>query len=119
MTLKEFYASLGVEYTEVLDRLRREDRIAKYLHQFAGDPAFAQLERAMEAGDAGEAFRAAHTIKGMCLNLSLGTLSQAACALVEALRAQDETAARDAYQELAARFIRVRGQLDSLETSEK
>lgn len=115
MTLQELYESLGVEYAEVLDRLRREDRIVKYLGQFAGDPAFAQLDGAMQHGDGEEAFKAAHTIKGMCLNLSLGTLSDTVCTLVEALRAGDGAAAQTAYGAMQTIFARVSGQIAALQ----
>lgn len=118
MTLKEFYESLGVEYEVVLNRLRREDRIAKYLRQFIADPAFEQLRCAMEAAEHEEAFRAAHTIKGMCLNLSLGRLSDAACTLVEALRAGDAAGAQREYDVLQPVYTSVCGQVGALDVAE-
>ena len=38
MTLSEFYSSLGESLDEVLERLRMESRIVKYLGLFLSDP---------------------------------------------------------------------------------
>lgn len=98
MELCELYTSIGVDYDEVAAFFRKEDRLRRYLVEAAADPAFAALDRAMETGSYDEAFRAAHTIKGMCMNLMLKPLTSVAVDLVETLRGgqpdPDEAAGR-------------------------
>lgn len=71
MTTAECYALIGADYTEVLRRMGNEDRVRRFLLKFAEEPSYGLLCRSVEAGDAKEAFRAAHSIKGVCLNLGL------------------------------------------------
>ena len=86
MSLSEFYSSLGESLDEVLDRLRMESRIMKYLRLFLEDPSFNELKEAFESKDAKTAFRAAHTLKGVAANLGLNKLSNTSSDLTEDLR---------------------------------
>lgn len=86
MTLKECYAALGGSYEDVLDRLRSERLVQKFVLKFLDDSSYDLLCRSMEAQDWPEAFRAAHTIKGLCQNLSFTRLSDSSSQLTEALR---------------------------------
>lgn len=87
MTLEQCYLAVGGDYADVLAHLRKEERIRKFLLRFPEDPSYAHLCQAMESRQYDEAFRAAHTIKGLCQNLGLGRLYQSASRLTEALRA--------------------------------
>ena len=82
MSLQECYSALGGSYEEVLSRLSSERLVKKFLT----DPSYDLLVRSMGSEDWPEAFRAAHTIKGVCQNLSFTTLYQSSHALAEALR---------------------------------
>ena len=86
MTLKECYAALGGDYDEVLGRLRSERLVQKFVLKFLGDGSYTLLCASMESGDYAEAFRAAHTIKGVCQNLSINKLLHSSSELAEALR---------------------------------
>lgn len=86
MTLKECYAALDGDYEEAMGRLRSERLVQKFVLKFLDDGSFDLLCRSMEAGDQPEAFRAAHTIKGVCQNLSFTMLGRSSSALSEALR---------------------------------
>ena len=86
MTLSEFYSSLGESLDEVLERLRLESRIVKYLGLFLSDPSFNELKDAFAKNDAQTAFRAAHTLKGVAANLGLNKLSASSSELTEDLR---------------------------------
>mgnify|MGYP000290853416 FL=1 len=48
-----------------------------------------QLTQAMDAGDVETAFRAAHTLKGICANLGFKSLFEVSYEITEALRAGD------------------------------
>ena len=86
MTLSEFYSSLGESLDEVLERLRMESRVAKYLGLFLNDPSFSELKEAFANNDAKTAFRSAHTLKGVAANLGLNKLSASSSELTEDLR---------------------------------
>lgn len=86
MTLQEFYAAVGGDYTEAVNRMMGEAMLRRFLSKFPNDPSFAVLEQAIAAGEREEAFRASHTIKGLCLNLGFGKLLSSSETLTEALR---------------------------------
>ncbi len=86
MTVKECYEEMGASYDEVFGRLRTDERIAKFLRRVADDKSMELLESSIATGNAEEAFRAAHTIKGICMNLALTKMSASASAATEALR---------------------------------
>lgn len=87
MTLEQCYAQMGADYAAVLKRFYNPDMICRFVKRFPSDPSFGQLKAAMDAGDVKEAFRAAHTLKGVSLNLGFDNLSPSAVALTEILRA--------------------------------
>ena len=86
MSLQEFYAVIGGDYTESVNRMMGEAMLRRFLLKFPNDPSFFTLEQALSSGDREEAFRAAHTIKGLCLNLGFGRLRDSSEVLTEALR---------------------------------
>ena len=86
MTLEECYTALGGDYQDVLGRLRSEKLVSKFLLKFLDDGSFDLLVTSMDKSDWSEAFRAAHTIKGVCQNLSFTRLFTSASQLCEALR---------------------------------
>ena len=88
MTLKECYDAMGGGYEEVLGRLRSETLVQKFLLKFPADPSFDELCRAVETKDRETAFRAAHTMKGICSNLGFSKLYRSSAELTEALRSE-------------------------------
>ena len=70
MTVKECYEQMGSDYEGVLGRLGSEAIVKRFALKFLQDPSFAQLKESLAKNDGEEAFRAAHTLKGICLNLS-------------------------------------------------
>ena len=86
MTVQECYAALEGDYAGVTSRLPSEKFVQKFVLKFVNDGSYDLLLRSMESGDYSEAFRAAHTIKGVCQNLDCTKLYQSSSALSEALR---------------------------------
>ena len=86
MTLRECYAALGGDYDEALGRLRSEKLVSKFVLRFLDDKSYDLLCTSMEAKNYEEAFRAAHTIKGVCSNLGFTVLGKSSSELSEALR---------------------------------
>ena len=86
MTVKECYEFVGGNYDEVMGRLMKEERVIKYLGKFKNDPSYTDTINAVDAQDWELLFRASHTMKGVCYNLSLTALGDAASAVCEAVR---------------------------------
>ena len=80
-------ASIGGDYGEAKARFQNDERIVRFLNMFPGDDSMQNLTNAMNTGDTTTAFRAVHTLKGVALNLGLGSLAHASSQMTEALRA--------------------------------
>lgn len=89
MTIQECYASLEGDYQEVLGRLYSDALVQRFVGKFLSDQSFQQLEDSMKAENYDNAFRAAHTLKGVSQNLSFTKLYQSSHAITEALRTKD------------------------------
>ena len=86
MTLQECYAALGGDYEDAKGRLRSDRLVQKFVLKFLSDGSYDLLCRSLEDGNREEAFRAAHTIKGVCANLGFSALLESSERLTEALR---------------------------------
>ena len=86
MTIQECYEKMGEDYQEILSRFGSEAMVKRFAISFLNDPSFEQLKEGLEENDGEKAFRAAHTLKGICLNLSFDTLYKPCAEITEALR---------------------------------
>jgi chemotaxis protein histidine kinase CheA len=86
MSIQDFYGLIEADYEGVKERLLKDERIEKYVLKFAATTDYDDLKKAIDREDYEEAFRAAHTIKGLCLNLGFTKLQQCSSELSEALR---------------------------------
>lgn len=108
MGVKECYEQLGLKSSDVLGRLGSEAIVKKFAIKFLDDKSFEELTKYLEEGNAEEAFRAAHTLKGICLNLAFNNLFEPANSLTESLRGgaiTDESKAL--YQDTKAEYEKV------------
>lgn len=90
MTVKECYEIMKGDYDDVINRLRTDERVKKFLLKVLDDTSFTQLCNALEKKDIEEAFRAAHTLKGVSKNMSLTNLAYSSSNLTEALRGRQD-----------------------------
>ena len=86
MSIEECYEELGGNYSEVSMRLPNLRLIEKFIGKFLEDTSFDTLCRQVECGNREESFRAAHTLKGVCANLSFSRLLDSVSQLTEELR---------------------------------
>jgi len=107
MTVEEFYTEIGGNYNEIMSRLRTEERVAKFAKMFTKDESYNTLVRTMQEGNIDEAFRAAHTMKGVCQNMSFTTLFQSSYELTEALRAKNMDKANELLTRVTEDYQRV------------
>lgn len=104
MNIEECYTAMNGNYQEVLERLRSEAFICKFVKRFPEDRSFAELKEALAAGDAEKAFRAAHTLKGVCVNLGFSGLFELSSALTEKLRGGELSGYEPYFEKLAAAY---------------
>ena len=90
MTVKECYEQINGDYEGVFGRFRGDERIKKFAVKFLADGSFDSLCKTLEAADYSEAFRAAHTLKGVSQNLGFTGLDMASETLTAMLRSQPE-----------------------------
>ena len=86
MTVKEVYEQIGGSYDVAMSLMRKEERVKKYLGMFLQDESFAKLKNGMDSGNMQAAFIGAHTLKGVCGNLSFNRLRDLVSDLTEDLR---------------------------------
>lgn len=96
MTLQECYHVMGGDYQSVVGRLMNDRIVQKFVFKFLNDSSYDTLVQSMEEQNYSEAFRAAHTLKGVCQNLSFTRLGDSSSRLTEALRGEES----EKYQEL-------------------
>ncbi len=86
MTTEEFYQAIGGNYREVLGRFMAEDRVLRFVKKFPADGSFALLKASLASGAQEEAFRAAHTLKGVSQNLAFTALYEKTVIVTDILR---------------------------------
>lgn len=65
----------GINYDSGVNRFAGNEALfTKFLKKFVDDPTFSDLRKAMAGTDTDEAFRQAHTLKGVVGNLSFDDL---------------------------------------------
>ena len=101
MTIKECYDAMGADYQNTLNRFPNEAFIKKFVLKFLDDNSYANLKEAIAAGNVEEAFRAAHTLKGVCLNLGF---DKASSAITEIFRAGELAGAEEAFEEVEKQY---------------
>lgn len=86
MTLRECYEKMSGDYEGTLGRLGSEKLVERFALKFLADGSYTLLEDSIAEGNYSEAFRAAHTLKGVSLNLGFTQLFKVSDELTEALR---------------------------------
>lgn len=118
MTLKECYESLGANFDQAVTRMcNKESMLLKFAMKFPADTTYPTLVQAYEAGDIPTAFRMAHTLKGLCLNLGFDKLRESSSALTEALRDTENPApnAAELYETVKQDYEATTAALNSVE----
>lgn len=106
----------GIDVQEALDRfMGNEGLMIRFLARYPQDPNFSALRQAVSAGDAAQAFTAAHTLKGVVGNLSIHSLFYPVSAMVEDLRRGDLAAASQQMAALEAQYLQVTSALEQLQ----
>lgn len=89
MNVRECYEIMNADYEDVKRRFLSDSRIRRFSLLFLQDGSMNDLRAAMEQRDCEKAFQAAHTLKGICLNLGFTGLFAPVNRITEMLRAGD------------------------------
>jgi HPt (histidine-containing phosphotransfer) domain-containing protein len=121
MTLKEFYDEIGVDVSIPLHRFANSEKMLdRFVKKVAADPTYDGMKQFMAVRNWAEAFRAAHTLKGVSLNMELTPLAIASQELTEYLR-HYETAEPDAaradelFAEVTRQYERVMALIEKVD----
>ena len=87
MNIKECYAMIGGDYEDMKRRFLTDARIQKFALMFLRDKSMEDLQAGIRNKDYEKAFLAAHTLKGVCLNLGFAGLYTPVFDITEKLRA--------------------------------
>ena len=111
--LKEIYEIAGSDPKEVIARYGgNEEMLRRFLRLFARDDSFAKLQEALAAGNADGAFRAVHTLKGICANLGFARLHEKSSEMTELLRRGELDKAAPLFTGLEDEYAKVLGALN-------
>lgn len=90
----------GIEIDSMLERfMDNEKMINHFMIKFLSDSNMDTLRRTLESDDTELAFRAAHTLKGLCRNLSMLSLDKVMSEMTELLRGNDLSGAKEMMPE--------------------
>lgn len=92
MTVEECYMALGGNYQDALGRLMNETLVKRFVFKFPDDKSYELLCTSCHDGNGEEAFRAGHTLKGVCQNLGFDRLYESSNKITEMLRSREISA---------------------------
>ena len=102
---KDRLIEAGVDVNQALERfLGSEAMLERFLGKFLSDTNYPKLCQAVEAQDWEGALTAAHTLKGMCGNLSMNRLFSLFTRQVSALRGGDLAGAKALMEEIVPAY---------------
>ena len=81
-----------------------EALVKKFALKFLDDPSFGQLKTALADKDAETAFRAAHTLKGICINLGFSDLYRTSYDITEIFRGGTMDGAEELMDAMEAQY---------------
>jgi len=109
MTLeqKEMLKKENIDVEDAMERfLDNEELYMKFLLKFVEDENFEKMKKALEENRGEDAFKFAHTMKGVVGNLSINGLYEVIVPYVEYLRHGDVESAKQHLMELEEVFVR-------------
>ena len=109
MNLEEFYAQIGGDYADTLQRLCNENMVKKFVKKYQDDPTCADLHNAVLQQDWEAAFRGAHTLKGF------ERLYRVSAVLTEAMRGEKPLEDRSLLDAVEQQDAAIRRAISELE----
>lgn len=102
---KELLKKVDIDVEDAMERfLDNEELYVKFLWKFTEDENYEKMKEALKENNGEEAFKCAHTMKGVTGNLSINGLYQLLVPYVEYLRHGDVELAKEHLAELEEMF---------------
>lgn len=102
---KKMLIEAGIDVDDALARfMNNEMLLARFMKKFPADTEINTLQQAIKANDAQTALASSHTLKGMCSNLSMMTLTRLFTDQVAAFRNDDFTAAAEMMPDILTAY---------------
>ncbi|MGM9969425.1 MAG: Hpt domain-containing protein [Anaeroplasma sp.] len=98
MDIKDCYKKMGGSFEDIFSRLPKESLIEKFLFKFIDDESYDLLFKYMSLNNKNEAFKACHTLKGVCANLGFSLLLESCVRLTDELRTEADDISAYAYE---------------------
>ena len=86
MTFKECCEKVGGNYDDIVKRFEKESTAKRFVAKFLSDTTFDDLDLGIKNKSAKDEFFAAHTLKGICVNLGFDDLYRICFEITEMLR---------------------------------
>ena len=120
MTIQQLYEKIGGNYEQAVRVMKKDKLIDKYVRKLKDSDAGEQLAQAGEAMDAAKLFDSAHALKGVCANLGLDALANAADEITEEFRSGNSRKLSDAEvrEKVEALLTRLRNTVKGIEEYE-
>ena len=98
----------GIDVASALERMMgSEELLERLLRKFLENQQYPALCAALKGGDMEQAMITAHTLKGVCGNLSMVSLYGLFARQVEALRAGDLSLAQHLMEQITPAYVQV------------
>lgn len=107
MTLEACYEKLDGNYGDVKRRFQSDRLVQKFALKFLNDPSYENLCQALKDERYEDAFREAHTLKGVSQNLSFTRLHEESGKLTEALRGGANPEAEALLSQVSVQYEKV------------
>lgn len=104
MTIEDCYQAMGADYEDVSHRIPNPALVKKFALKFLDDKSMEQLTAALKEGAVEDAFRAAHTLKGLCLTLGFSALAKPSIELTELLRGRRMDGYEPLYEQVVTEY---------------
>ena len=120
MTIQQLYEKIGGNYDQAVRVMKKDKLIDKYVRKLKDSDAGELLAQAGETMDAGKLFDSAHALKGVCANLGLDALANAADEITEEFRSGNARKLSDAEvrEKVEALLTRLRNTVKGIEAYE-
>ncbi len=119
MTVKECYMAMQEDYETVIKRMLDDARIKKFLFMFLRDETFNNLCTAVDNGNYEDAFREAHTLKGLCQNMAFSDFFVPVDNLTELLRHGEwSDEALKQFELVKAKYAVIRKAIEELQNAD-
>lgn len=108
-------SAVGVDAAPAIHRFADDEGLyLRFLSMLPDDECFGNIAPALEKDDYEAALMAAHTLKGLAGSLGAMQVYQGCSDIVQALRAKDYAAAKQAYPAMATDYQRILNYIQSI-----